>query len=69
MHGDGVVEGTHIPFPGSLFAVVAPQQNTIEKLLRYGWHPLSYDPAKKAWRDDFSNIIGAIRTKLPNVDE
>lgn len=68
-HGDGFVRGTRIPFPGSLFAVVAPQQETIEKLLPYGWHPLSYDPAKKAWTDDFSNIIGAIRTKLPTVDE
>ncbi|HTK84621.1 MAG TPA: fused MFS/spermidine synthase [Patescibacteria group bacterium] len=68
-HGDGVVQGTHIPFAGSLFAVIAPQQDTIEKLLRYGWHPLSYDPAKKAWRDDFSNIIGAIRWKPPVADD
>jgi hypothetical protein len=66
---DGKIEGTKMQFPGTMFGVLAPQQKTLDPLVARGWHPWALEEGREAWRDDFSNIVSAIRLHDPTPDK
>jgi len=54
-----------IAYFATMYAAIAPDEKTLAPLLRKGWSALEIPPEKKAWRDDYSNLVGALRLKRP----
>lgn len=65
---DGKIPGTKIPYAGTLYALFAAEQETLEPFLSFpGWHIVAAPPHKAAWSDDFSNIVSALRLRNPSL--
>lgn len=65
----GMIEGTEIPYAGSIFAILAPPGSSLGPFANFSNWENEVVPSPRAWKDDYSNLVGAIRAALPDAHE
>lgn len=62
----GKIDDTNLVYAGSIFGVLGKSENDLRAFTAAkGWHGWDLKADQKAWRDDYSNLIGAMRWKKP----